>query len=97
MEAFVYQALPQRVVFGFGTLAGIAQEIDRLGCSRAIVLATPQQEASACDLAATIGRLGAGVFARAAMHTPTEITDEAMAAVARMKADCIVSLGGGER
>ena len=49
MEAFVYQALPQRVVFGFGTLAGIAQEIDRLGCSRAIVLATPQQEASARD------------------------------------------------
>src|SRR4051812_27712983 len=30
-EAFVYQALPIRVVFGSGTLARLGQEVERLG------------------------------------------------------------------
>lgn len=95
MQAFVYQALSQRVVFGFGTLATIGDELGALGLSRALVLSTPQQRASAEALAAQLGGKAVGVYADAAMHTPTDVTEKAMAVVGQLKADCVVSLGGG--
>ncbi|HEX4310057.1 MAG TPA: iron-containing alcohol dehydrogenase, partial [Acidobacteriaceae bacterium] len=95
MEPFVYQSQPQRIVFGSGTLAATGEEVTRLGCSRAMVLSTPQQEGSADALAAALGSLCAGVFSKAAAHTPIAVTDDALAATRRLAADCLVSLGGG--
>ena len=95
MEPFVYQSQPQRVVFGSGTLAAAGAELERLGHRRAMVLSTPQQAASAAALAGNLGALCAGTFTGAAMHTPTGVTETAMAAVGAAGADCIVSLGGG--
>lgn len=95
MEPFVYQALSQRIVFGVGTIATIADEVARLGRSRALVLATPHQRASAEDLAERLGDKAVGVFAKAAMHTPVEVTEQALAAAQAAGADMVVSLGGG--
>jgi alcohol dehydrogenase class IV len=95
MDPFVYTGLPARVIFGSGTLAQLGAELDRLGCRRALLLATPQQEGSVRAVAATLGERAAGVFAGAAMHTPVEITEVAAAALAAAKADCTVALGGG--
>ncbi|HEV7718333.1 MAG TPA: maleylacetate reductase [Arsenicitalea sp.] len=95
MEPFVYQALSQRVVFGSGTLARVGEEIERLGCKRAIVLSTASQERKALALAHDLAPLSAGIFAGAAMHAPVEVTDDALRAVAAANADCLVSLGGG--
>ena len=47
MHAFVYTALPSKVLFGFGTLDKVADEVRMLGCRRALVLSTPQQVAQA--------------------------------------------------
>lgn len=95
MQPFVYEALSQRVVFGFGTIARIGDELDRLGLSRALVLSTPQQEGSARDLAQALGPRAAGVFPGAAMHTPVEVTEAALEAVREVNADSVVSVGGG--
>ncbi|MES1202712.1 MAG: maleylacetate reductase [Pseudomonadota bacterium] len=95
MQAFSYAALPGKVVFGFGTLARVSDEIRALGCSRAIVLSTPEQEATAQALKAQIGDLAAGIIPWAAMHTPTDVTERAMAAVHSMQGDCVVAVGGG--
>lgn len=46
------------------------------------------------ELAAQFAELTAGVFAEAAMHTPVEVTERALAAFAATSADCIVALGG---
>jgi maleylacetate reductase len=92
---FTFPGLPARVVFGHGTLAKVPDEVARLGRSRALVLSTPQQQAQAQALAATLGRSAAGVFAGAAMHTPLDVTETAVAAFAAAGADCVVSLGGG--
>jgi maleylacetate reductase len=92
---FVFPGLATRVVFGHGTLAEVPAEIARLDRSRALVLATPQQKGQAEALAASLGSLAAGVFAGAAMHTPVEVTERALAAYAAAGADCVVSLGGG--
>ncbi|NHB77737.1 maleylacetate reductase [Rhodobacter calidifons] len=92
---FVFPGLTTRVVFGHGTLAQVPDEVARLGHSRALVLSTPHQEAEAQALADRLGDRAAGVFARAAMHTPVEVTEDAVAAFRAAGAECVVSLGGG--
>jgi maleylacetate reductase len=95
MQPFVYEALPSRVVFGEGSVSQLKGEIERLGCRRAMVLATPNHEASARALAATLGGAAAGVYAGAVMHTPVEVTEAALAVAGELDADCVVALGGG--
>lgn len=92
---FVFPGLATRVVFGHGTLAQVPDEVARLGHSRALVLSTPHQRAEAQALADLLGDKAAGVFAGAAMHTPVEVTEQAVAAFRSARADCVVSLGGG--
>ena len=94
-RAFVFPGLTTRVVFGTGTLAQTGEEIGRLGHRRALILSTPHQQDQARSLADSLGPLATGVFAGAAMHTPTDVTDTAIAAFHAAGATCVVSLGGG--
>jgi maleylacetate reductase len=84
-----------RVRFGIGASHAVAEDVRALGCSRVLILSTPQQVASAMRTAEDLGPLAAGIFSKAAMHTPTEITAEALAHVAEVRADCLVAVGGG--
>lgn len=93
--SFTFENLPCRVVFGSGTLSAAKAEIERLGGKRALVLTTPQQEAEGAKLGAALGPLYAAIFAGATMHTPVEVTEQALAAMKACDADCVVSLGGG--
>jgi maleylacetate reductase len=95
MQPFVYDALPARVIFGSGTLARVADEVRALKCSRALVLATPQQEGEALALKERLGDLCVGVHAHAVMHTPVAVTEAALEVVRRLDADCTIALGGG--
>ena len=93
---FTYPGSPARIVFGSGASASMsAQWIERLGCRRALVLSTPQQAADAEALADRLGALAVGIFTGAAMHTPVEVTEAAVAERGAVGADCVVSLGGG--
>jgi alcohol dehydrogenase class IV len=91
--------LPQeRVVFGKGSVAQLATEIDRLGCRRAFVV-TGTTLATKTDL---LGRLQeilgprlAGVFYPIAQHTPRSDVVAAAARAREVNADVLVSLGGG--
>lgn len=95
MQPFTYEALPQRVVFGWDTLDRVAEEVERLGCRRALVLSTPEQREAAESLVERLSALAAGTFPGAVMHTPVEVTERAMRAVRDAGADCTVALGGG--
>ncbi|PXX95086.1 maleylacetate reductase [Halomonas sp. LBP4] len=95
MQSFVYHGLPSRVVFGQGTLSRLAEEIQQLGCRRALVLATPQQQEQARAVLEQLGERGAGLYAEAAMHTPVEVTERAMRVVEELGVDCTVAIGGG--
>jgi maleylacetate reductase len=94
-RAFTFPGLSTRVVFGSLTLTQVGEEVRRLGRSRALVLSTPHQRAEAEALAGQLGPLAAGVFPGAVMHTPVEVTDDALAAFRDAGADCVVALGGG--
>ncbi len=95
MRRFVYSGLPSRVIFGSGTRAQLAAEIDALGVRRALILATPQQRDDAERVASEIGARAVGVFSGAVMHTPVEVTSRALAMAAEVAADVTVALGGG--
>ena len=95
MIDFAYDVLPRRVLFGAGSRDQISAEIDRLKCSRALVLSTIGYSGKAKELAHKIGQLVAGTFSGAAMHTPVSVSEEAVKAARAVNADCLVSVGGG--
>ncbi|MBE9640146.1 maleylacetate reductase [Salipiger mangrovisoli] len=95
MRAFRYQGTPGRVVFGAGAIGEAGAEVEALGRSRALLLSTPAQAADLAALARRLGPRAAGCFTAAAMHTPTQVTEAAMAAYDQSGADCVLALGGG--
>jgi alcohol dehydrogenase class IV len=95
MIKFTYEVLPGRVLFGDGIRHQLAQEIEQLGCSRALILSTPGHAVQAKELALTLGALAVGVFSGAVMHTPVSATEEAVSVAHSAGADCLVAFGGG--
>jgi maleylacetate reductase len=95
MKNFVYVAQAARVIFGAGSIQHLSQEIEALGASKALVLCTPEQRASAMMVMDLLGARAAGVFDRAVMHVPMETAREACAMANRLGADCAVAIGGG--
>jgi alcohol dehydrogenase class IV len=95
MKAFVYTALPGRVVFGVDARDHLPREIELLGAKRALVLSTPEQQREAEDIGRRLGERCAGIFPRAVMHVPIETAREARAEAKRVGADCAVAIGGG--
>jgi alcohol dehydrogenase class IV len=95
VKDFVYIGRPARVLFGAGKLRELPAELDRIGARKALVLSTPEQRASAEQLAGMLGERAAGVFDRAVMHVPIETAREARIEAARVGADCAVAIGGG--
>ncbi|MEX0310878.1 MAG: maleylacetate reductase [Tateyamaria sp.] len=84
-----------QVRFGAGVRHDVAHDVQRLGCKRALVLSTPQQCDSAMEIAQILGKMAAGIFARATMHTPVHVTEEAVAHLRDVGADCVIAIGGG--
>jgi maleylacetate reductase len=95
MTPFAYEGQPYRVLFGHGTLDRLPDEAARLGCDRLLVLSTPEQRQSAEKLATLLGNRCAATFHGARMHTPVDVTEEAMALVGKARIDGTVALGGG--
>jgi alcohol dehydrogenase class IV len=94
MKDFVYSGLATRVIFGTDTLTQLGAEAKRLGMSRPLVLSTPHQKSAAEGAAALVGA-EASVFSGAVMHTPVEVTQEAMRVVEESGTDGLIAIGGG--
>ena len=95
MRAFVHSPLPGRVVFGAGSLQQLSAEIVAMGCTRALVLCTPEQYALAQRVSELLGDKSVGIFDRAVMHVPLETAQQARAVARELGADCAVAVGGG--
>ena len=98
MESFEYNANPARVVFGSGSIKKLSEEVKRLNKTKPLLLSTPQQAEQIKPLEKILKDGGiepAGLYSNATMHTPTHITDEALAYASKVGADCVISFGGG--
>lgn len=95
IDAFIYDALPSRVVMGAGKRNQAAVEAGRLGCTRPLVVTTRDQAALGEEIASLFDRTSVSHFAEAAMHTPWDVTQRALDAAQKSHADCVVAIGGG--
>jgi len=98
MKSFVYNANPSRVIFGFGTIKQLPEEVQRLGLKRPLVLSTPEQSGHAAKVEELLkaGNVNcAGQFNNATMHTPMDVTAKALKIVAERNVDGVIAIGGG--
>jgi alcohol dehydrogenase class IV len=95
MDAFTFEPLPWRVIFGVGSLDRLPEEVARLDAAKALVLCTPDQRATAEDVARRLGDRSVGVYDGAVMHVPIEVARAARAHAASLGADVCVAVGGG--
>ncbi len=88
---------PTKVNSGPGSISSITNELALLGCRRALVLTDPGVRAAGLtDLACkALGDFAAGVFDQIPQDTGLETIDAAAAMARELKADSIVSVGGG--
>ncbi|MFS8114146.1 maleylacetate reductase [Rhizobium jaguaris] len=95
MENFVYNGNPGRVIFGRGTIARLPEEAERLKARRILVLSTPEQAEQASAIAQHMGSRVVATYSKAQMHTPVEVTADAMRYVEQHAIDALLSVGGG--
>lgn len=99
MSAFVYEfARTQRIRAGQPAEVALVQELDRLGCKRAFVLASRSVlEASGLEsrLRNALGNRFVGLHSGIPAHGPQESVLEAIHAARAAQADVLVSIGGG--
>jgi alcohol dehydrogenase class IV len=95
MEPFVYTARPAHVIFGSGSTSKLLEELTRQEFRAAFILCTPRGAKQAAAIEQLLAPNTVGIFSKATMHTPTDITQEALRVAQDLKADSIVSIGGG--
>ena len=87
----------ERVIAGPGTHARLPAEVERYGCSRAVVV-TGTTVGGSPLLTRTVELLGsrcAAVFTGARQHVPSSSVTALLQVMRESDADCLVSLGGG--
>ena len=92
---FEYNSYPYRVLFGLGTRDRVAEEVEGLGCSRALILSTKGQAGTAEEIASILGERTVGLFDNAQPHVPMNIVRQAQEEAGNRRADCLISVGGG--
>lgn len=95
MRAFSHRTLPASIVFGAGARRQLPALLAAAQRSRALVVTTPGQVGLGEDLLGLLGDRAVGVFAGARMHTPVDVTEQAVERARTLDADCLVAVGGG--
>ena len=96
MPGFIHDQLPARVVFGTGvSRTALTSEVERLGATRALVLASTRDEDRVAELTSPLGGRVTGVFTAVREHVPLPTAEAARAAAKEADADVLVAIGGG--
>ena len=96
MPGFIHDQLPSRVVFGAGvSRTALTSEVERLGATRALVLASTRDEDRVAALTSPLGDRVTGVFTAVREHVPLLTAEAARAAAKEADADVLIAIGGG--
>ena len=95
--AMVQYNCPTNVISGHGTLPAIYKEVVNLGCKRAMIMTDPgvRKAGLAEKVKDALVEFCVGIFDNIAQDTDLDTVDAAVAMARELKADCIVSVGGG--
>jgi len=96
VDGFSYNC-PTNVVAGHGALSSIYKAVADLGCRRALILTDPGvRQAGLAELAKNaLADFCVGIYDNIPSDPDLETVDAATAMARELKADCIVSVGGG--
>ena len=94
-RAFVHRALAARVRFGVGALEQLAEEVDAVGLTRAMVICGPSHRELGRRVADLLGDRVVALLPEARMHVPVEVAGRAGDVAASVDADGCVAVGGG--
>lgn len=86
---------PVHVRFEKGGRFDLGPELDAITATRPLVLTTPEQVAQGEEILAALKGNAVGHYSRATMHTPVDITRDALESVKKSNADCLIAIGGG--
>ncbi len=96
MYQFIYQPLPTRVVFGTASVSSLEREITAIDGRRALALSTPGRLSMVKSLIEQHAKTQCvGIFDGARMHVPVETAQAAREEALRLRADCLLAIGGG--
>jgi Iron-containing alcohol dehydrogenase len=95
VTSFAIEALPQRIVFGVGAVAGVPDEVDRLGLHRVLLIAGGSAKLAGDDVADRLGPRVAARWSEVRQHVPEALAARARAAAAEAGADGVLTVGGG--
>jgi len=95
MDAFTYDALPGRILFGSGTVAQLAGEAKRLGIGRALILCSAGRRAAAARAADGFEQGAAFLCDASVPNMPREAYDKVIGEIEAEGADGIIAFGGG--
>jgi alcohol dehydrogenase len=96
MAAYTYPST-DRVLYGTGVLAELAQECDRLGAHRVLLLSTPSLDGSQIEgtVREQLGERCAAVSHECSQHVPSDAVDRLIAVGRDVAPDAVVTVGGG--
>jgi maleylacetate reductase len=95
MKAFVHEQLPGRVVFGPGTFARLAEEVDRLGVTRVLLISDAAAKTTSDEAAEALGERVAARISEVHQHVPAEDAARVGATAREAGVDGLVTIGGG--
>jgi aldehyde dehydrogenase (NAD+) len=96
VDGFSYNC-PTNVVAGHGALASINKAVADLGCSRAIIITDPGvNKAGLAELVKNaLADFCVGIYDNVSSDPELETVDAATVVARELKADCVISVGGG--
>jgi len=92
---FAVDLHPAHVRFAAGARAAVAEECERLGAGRVLLVCTPGGAARYRDVAQALGARCAATFAEAEPHCPEPVVERCRALWRKTGADGVVAVGGG--
>jgi alcohol dehydrogenase class IV len=95
MLDFTYEPQRNRIIFGNGVANQVGDELARLKRQRALILASPDLSDQGDRLESLLADTVVGRFDGATMHTPVEVTEQALELFRDVQPDCVVAVGGG--
>ncbi len=95
VNAFTHEVPAARVVFANGSIIRVGDELERLGCSKALMVAGGAEGVFADQIERDLGGRIVGRFSDVVMHVPVEIAQRAVAVARRCDADSVIAVGGG--
>ncbi len=95
-EAFIWSALPSRVVFAAGALAQLRDEVARLECHRVLLVGGGASTSASFERAReALGDHVVAAIGGSSQHVAIDVAEAAAATANEVDADIAVSVGGG--